>query len=146
MLAVIGFLFSLGLLIYTTAARNTPVIKYALLLYKYCFLSFIRASSPNLLVIFLIGSMFLYSSIWTWTLTNVTAQACYLQSWLLSFGFTIMFSALFAKSWRVYKLSTNKSLRIFKISDTQLVIIILCLLAGDVVSTPIIVPFITAVL
>jgi hypothetical protein len=57
-----------------------------------------------------------------------------------------MFGALFAKSWRVYKLSTNKSLRIFKISDTQLIIILLCLLAGDVVSSIIVMTYLLAMI
>ncbi len=41
---------------------------------------------------------------------------------------------MIAKSWRVYKLSSNKSLQIFKITDAQLVFIILGLLAGNIVS------------
>jgi hypothetical protein len=117
-LALLGIAFSLGLLIYVVVARDTPIIK---------------ASSPNLLIIFLIGSMFLYASIFTWTLSNVTAASCYIQSWILSFGWTIMFGALIAKSWRVYKLSSNNSLQIFKITDAQLVFIILGLLAGNII-------------
>jgi hypothetical protein len=42
--------------------------------------------------------------------------------------------ALFAKSWRVYKLSTNISLQIFKITDLQLVLTVLGLLIGNIVS------------
>jgi hypothetical protein len=45
----------------------------------------------------------------------------------------IMNSALFAKSWRVFRLSSSKSLKIFKITDAQLLYGILIALAGDVV-------------
>lgn len=117
-IALLGNALSIGLLIYVVAARDSPIIK---------------ASSPNLLIIFLIGSMFLYSSIFTWSLSNVTSEACYIQSWLLSLGWTIMFGALFAKSWRVYKLSTNISLQIFKITDLQLVLTVLGLLIGNII-------------
>jgi ABC-type branched-subunit amino acid transport system substrate-binding protein len=117
-LAVLGILLSLGLLIYVAVSRESPIIK---------------ASSPNLLIVFLIGSMFIYASIITWGLSAVSAATCYLQSWLLSFGWTIMFGALFAKSWRIYKLSSNTSLQIFKITDTQLVLIILGLLVGNII-------------
>lgn len=119
-LALFFSLVSVAFIIFTAVKRNSPIIKYGLQL------SFVtgsndhfRASSPNLLFAFLVGSILLYSSLFTWTLTNVTAAGCYLQSWLLSFGFTIMFGyvvhitrqlnltairALFAKSWRVFKL------------------------------------------
>eukprot|EP00029_Vermamoeba_vermiformis_P003667 TRINITY_DN14207_c0_g1_i1.p1 TRINITY_DN14207_c0_g1~~TRINITY_DN14207_c0_g1_i1.p1 ORF type:complete len:770 (-),score=68.29 TRINITY_DN14207_c0_g1_i1:85-2394(-) len=117
-LALFFSLVSVGFIIFTAVKHKTPVIK---------------ASSPNLLFAFLVGSILLYSSLFTWTVTNVTAAGCYLQSWLLSFGFTIMFGALFAKSWRVFKLSSTRSLKIFKITDTQLLIGILLALVGDAI-------------
>lgn len=117
-LALFFSLVSVGFIIFTAVKRKSPIIK---------------ASSPNLLFAFLVGSILLYSSLFTWTLTNVTAAGCYLQSWLLSFGFTTMFGALFAKSWRVLKLSSTRTLKIFKITDTELLISILIALGGDAI-------------
>ncbi|XP_068708409.1 gamma-aminobutyric acid type B receptor subunit 1-like isoform X2 [Montipora foliosa] len=42
------------------------------------------------------------------------SRICKVQAWILSIGFSLAFGSMFTKTWRVYKIYTNKSFRRFR--------------------------------
>lgn len=100
----IGALFSLVLIVLLAIAWKDPII---------------RASSPTFLCSVIIGSLLLYSSNYASLINVITPASCHLQAWLLALGFIVMYGSLFAKSWRVWRLYSNASMTIIRISDLQ---------------------------
>ncbi|RDD39883.1 Gamma-aminobutyric acid type B receptor subunit 2 [Trichoplax sp. H2] len=108
--------------------------------------SFIKISSPRLNNIILVGSVLLYSTVYVLGLTSgdasKTSQAgskfstvCVVKTWLPVFGFTLGFGALFAKTYRVYKIFKNKKLKLslWALTDTHLLGGVCLLLLADIV-------------
>ena len=91
----------------------------------------VRAASPVFLTTILAGSIMLYSVFYTWTLIATTA-VCHLRIWLLGVGFVLMFGALFAKTWRVMRIFTLSDIRVFKITNLQLMAKISILLGIEI--------------
>jgi ABC-type branched-subunit amino acid transport system substrate-binding protein len=79
------------------------------------------AASPLFLLAILVGSILIYSTYFAWLLQAATA-ACYIRYWLLGLGFVMMFGSLFAKTWRVMRIFLQSNIRIFKITNTQLML------------------------
>ncbi|ELU10782.1 hypothetical protein CAPTEDRAFT_200216 [Capitella teleta] len=99
----------------------------------------IRMSSPNLNNVVIIGCTFAYISIIFYGLDSRYAHgdtllaACQLRMILLAFGFSLGFGALFAKTWRVFKIFTNKSAKRVVIHDGHLLGLVGGFLAMDVI-------------
>lgn len=81
------------------------------------------SASPLFLSTILVGSIMLYGSYFTWVLEARTAT-CYLRFWLIGVGFVVMFGALFAKTWRIMRIFTTTDLRIFQITNTNLIAVL----------------------
>lgn len=103
-LAAIASLLSLASVLLVLHYRDTQVV---------------RAAQPAFLIIALVGSVLMYSSIYTW-LYFVTDASCKALPWLLSTGFSLIFSCLASKTWRVYRLFYNSKLRAVSLSQWPL--------------------------
>jgi len=51
-----------------------------------------------------------------------TVDSCYAYPWLLGMGFAIMFGGLFAKTWRLWRLFSTKSLKAQVITNSTVFI------------------------
>lgn len=118
------------------AALTTVAICSSIILIAWTFYHrkhpILHSSSPMFLMIILFGSILLYSSIFAWMLQAATAS-CYLRYWLLCLGFVLTFGSLFAKTWRIMVLFYTNSMSVFKISNSQLLIILGILIAIQVI-------------
>jgi hypothetical protein len=84
----------------------------------------IAAAAPTFLSSILLGTLLLYLSNYASLLNMVTHASCHMSTWLLALGFIITFGSLFAKSWRVWRMYSNKSMAIIRISDFQVMSIL----------------------
>lgn len=96
-----------------------------------------RASTFSFMLLILIGTIISNSTVFVWRLTSNNVITCALTPVLLGMGFVISFGALFIKSWRIHMLFNEKSLKMFKITDLKLLLILLgfmLLVEGVIVS------------
>eukprot|EP01122_Echinamoeba_exundans_P013345 TRINITY_DN5819_c0_g1_i1.p1 TRINITY_DN5819_c0_g1~~TRINITY_DN5819_c0_g1_i1.p1 ORF type:complete len:790 (-),score=104.43 TRINITY_DN5819_c0_g1_i1:170-2539(-) len=84
----------------------------------------IAAAAPTFLSSILLGTILLYLSNFAALMNLTTFPSCHISIWLLCLGFIITFGSLFAKSWRVWRLYSNKSMTVIKISDGQVMSIL----------------------
>jgi gamma-aminobutyric acid type B receptor len=109
--SLIGIAFGVACLIFNVVFRNKKVIKLA---------------SPNLNYIIAVGSIIAYLSIIVISLpTNsiiITDIRCTLGYWLCILGYTIPFSAVLTKLWRVYYIFHNPTTKKRAIKDWHLLI------------------------
>lgn len=87
---------------------------------KYWSHDVIRAASPPFLLVFLAGSLILYLSVLTWPITSVSMSICHLRIWAIGIGFVLLFASLIVKSYRIYRLWSNESVEIVKITNWHL--------------------------
>lgn len=113
---VLSILNSIGWLIYVVYNRQKKEI---------------TANSPIFLVSMLVGSILVYISLFFWTPTHKTNVGCSLHVALLLFGFLLLFGSMVVKTWRVHLLFSQKSLKVFHISNTQVFIFLSILLVVD---------------
>ncbi|CAL8369053.1 unnamed protein product [Arctogadus glacialis] len=93
-----GLLLALGFLIFTLRFRNNRIVKM---------------SSPNLNILTLIGSVLTYSSgflfsvegLWPRGTSTSVIQA---RTWALCVGSTLVFCPLLGKTWRLYRVFTQR--------------------------------------
>jgi len=83
----------------------------------------LRASSPLFCVTFLIGSIAVYMSLFTWMLYQNDAT-CAALPWVLCTGFVLMFGSLLARTWRIFRIFLNPKFSYRKITNTQLVLFV----------------------
>lgn len=95
-----------------------------------------RASTISFMVLILIGTIISNSTVFVWRLTSNNVVTCALTPVMLGMGFVTTFGALFIKSWRIHMLFNEKSLKMFKITDLKLLLILLgfMLVGGAIVS------------
>jgi gamma-aminobutyric acid type B receptor len=79
-----------------------------------------------------VGALLALSVVFIAGLPN-TESLCRTKPWLLSIAFTLLFGALFSKTWRVHMIFNQTTVRVVKISDSQLMWMIAALVAVDVV-------------
>jgi hypothetical protein len=89
-----------------------------------------RARQPIFLLMFLAGSMVLALSLLT--LLGENEGSCMLRVWAVNLGAISMFSPLLPKLWRAYRVLDNRRLRIVIITNTQVTIQVLKIIAVDV--------------
>ena len=111
----------------------------------FAFLSrLVKMMSPNLNVVMLVGALLLYLSNVSYGMAAFLDASdassrlprlvgCRLWAWALPTAFTLLFGALFAKSWRVHRIFSNPCRTNTVIKDNQLLAIVGALLAVDVV-------------
>ncbi|XP_028837117.1 gamma-aminobutyric acid type B receptor subunit 2-like isoform X1 [Denticeps clupeoides] len=98
---------------------------------------FIKMSSPNMNNLIILGGMLSYSSIFFFGLDGsfvseeVFETLCTVRTWILTFGYTLAFGAMFAKTWRVHAIFKNVKLKKTAIRDLRLVAVVGGLLLID---------------
>ncbi|XP_071854123.1 gamma-aminobutyric acid type B receptor subunit 1-like isoform X2 [Apostichopus japonicus] len=99
---------------------------------------FIKMSSPNLNNLILIGGILAYVSMIFFGIDDgiVSEDAliwmCKGHLWTFVASFSIAYGAMFAKTWRVHRIFTNKKLQKMSIKDHRLYVMIGALLAVDI--------------
>lgn len=79
----------------------------------------VRASSPAFLQVLLSGTIIAILSIFPST-GELTDAACTVRTWLFILGFVMAYGACLLKNWRVYRLWSDQSMRIIRISNLHL--------------------------
>ncbi|XP_074645793.1 metabotropic glycine receptor-like [Tubulanus polymorphus] len=95
-----------------------PVIMWFVWAYRE--IKVLKAASPVLLKIILLGAMLLYSPMIV-SYFEPTEITCSLRLWLREIGFSISYGALLLKTWRISMVFRVKSAQRIKISDTDLI-------------------------
>ncbi|XP_069951732.1 metabotropic glutamate receptor-like protein P [Cherax quadricarinatus] len=96
---------------------SLPVI--VVFTWKYSNLKVIRAASPVLLCIIILGACFIYST--TLVLYPIpTIVTCSLRVWLREIGFSLAYGALMLKTWRISVIFRVRSAKAVKITDLDL--------------------------
>lgn len=93
----------------------------------------IVASSPLFLAFMIIGSIIVYIGVLLWMPAHMTNAGCSAHVAFLMAGFMFLFGSMVVKSWRVHMLFSNKTLDVFKISNTQVALFLSALLSVDVI-------------
>lgn len=118
-----------------------PVV--VLFTYKYSELKVVKAASPLLLRIIILGAFFIYSTtIVLYPRPNMLT--CTLRIWLREIGFALSYGALMLKTWRISVIFRVRSAKAVKITDMDLIkrlgiilgIFVLFLLIRTLVSPP----------
>jgi basic membrane protein A and related proteins len=93
----------------------------------------IRFSSPVFLALSLIGAMMMLTSVYPLSTAPPTQDTCIWAPWLLALGFSVFIGGLLAKNWRIYRVFSGAgSLRVTKISNTQLIPFVVACCASNV--------------
>jgi ABC-type branched-subunit amino acid transport system substrate-binding protein len=79
----------------------------------------IRASSPAFLIVVLVGTFMALASIFPST-GIPTVAGCTTRVWLFVYGFVLAYGAILIKNWRIWRLWTEDSFRIIRISNLHL--------------------------
>ncbi|XP_052233278.1 gamma-aminobutyric acid type B receptor subunit 1-like [Dreissena polymorpha] len=108
-LAGIGMMFTLVCFIFNIIYRNNKIVKL---------------SSPNINNVLLLGCFMCYATVFIKTTETDNAAVCEARVFCFCLGFTLTFGSLFSKTWRVYRIFTNKKLLRMTIKDYQLLLII----------------------
>ena len=112
-MSVIGFIFSMCMAVWVFLKKKHPIIKSTQYFFALIYLVGCAGMSIQMVVF----------------LDEATDMMCTLQYWLFNLFFTISFGALFAKTYRVYKVFNNSKLRKvrFTNADTFRVLFTLCM-------------------
>lgn len=93
----------------------------------------IKSSAPAFCCLTLLGGMICISSNYAHSF-HAVAAACAANAWMLTTGFTLMVSALFAKTWRIYKIfQAGNLLQVVRITNRHLYILVGSLVGLDIV-------------
>lgn len=92
----------------------------------------IRAATPLFLVIVLIGVQVFCGFPIAYT-SDASNSSCGLTVWLAVMGFSIMFSPLFIKAFRVYRIFSNRKTMVLKITDMNLLRYLVAIGVFDVI-------------
>ncbi|XP_037067933.1 probable G-protein coupled receptor CG31760 [Pollicipes pollicipes] len=96
---------------------------------KYGEIKVVRAASPTLLRIIILGAFFIYSTtIVTYPEPNVAT--CTIRCWLREIGFSLSYGALMLKTWRISVIFRVRSAKAVKITDLDLLKRLGVLVAG----------------
>jgi hypothetical protein len=115
--AGVGILFCFSTMILFAKWRHRPQI---------------IASSLLFVELIILGAAMIYASIFFWALETTTAM-CNLRYWLAGVGFVLMFSALLTKTWRVWRIFHEHSLKMIKLTNLYLLRIMAVALSIEIV-------------
>ena len=116
--ASLSVLYALALMVGFLVYRKHPVIK---------------AATPNFCLLVASGGLLMLLSVYN-TALYVTSPMCAAQYWLLTLGFSLMFTALFAKTFRVWRIfSSGSKLKQIRITNTDLLFQLGAVLSFDLV-------------
>lgn len=125
---------SSGLKIFMNAFSALAIVAqlvYACLLFRYWDKPVIKASSPRMLILLLVGSVCVLVTVFV--LGDGSEQMCQSIPFLGGCGITVMLSCLLATNFRIDQIFSSTSLRVTKITDNQLLLMIVALLAMELV-------------
>ena len=91
----------------------------------------IIASSLLFVELIILGAAMIYASLFFWVLQTTTAM-CNLRYWLSGVGFVLMFSALLTKTWRVWRIFHEHSLKMMKLTNIYLLRIMAVALSVEI--------------
>eukprot|EP01122_Echinamoeba_exundans_P006361 TRINITY_DN1767_c0_g1_i4.p1 TRINITY_DN1767_c0_g1~~TRINITY_DN1767_c0_g1_i4.p1 ORF type:complete len:809 (+),score=184.95 TRINITY_DN1767_c0_g1_i4:215-2641(+) len=92
----------------------------------------IKAASPPFLLLFLFGSLLLYTGVIMWSLYVPTA-VCNAVAWCLSVGFVVMFGSLFGRTFRILQIIKKSKYAPVKFTNKRLLVFVSLLVAVDVI-------------
>jgi hypothetical protein len=92
----------------------------------------IIASSLLFVELIIAGAILIYASLFFWTLETTTVM-CNLRYWFSGVGFVLMLCALLTKTWRVYRIFRDHSLKLIKLTNSYLLRILAVALAIEIV-------------
>ncbi|XP_052245676.1 gamma-aminobutyric acid type B receptor subunit 1-like [Dreissena polymorpha] len=108
-MAGLGIITSVSFFVFNIVFRHNRIVKL---------------SSPNINNVLLLGCFLCYVTVFIKTTQTNNASLCVARVFCFCLGFTLVFGSLFSKTWRVYRIFTNKQLRRMNIKDYQLLVII----------------------
>ena len=114
------------------AAGITYIIFIALTLLVYRKTKLVKASQPPMMAIILIGQLFSYIRVIIGG-DHPTPTVCMNQFWFGHLAFIFVFGSMTIKTWRVYKIISNNSLKRVKISNWDVMKLIMSLIALGIV-------------
>ena len=92
----------------------------------------LRASSPLIMAISLVGILCMYMSV-IFLVLSPSFHSCAAMGWTLQLGYTLTFAPLVAKSYRIYRIFGRKRLRVLRITDRHLLLFVAVMVAVDAV-------------
>jgi hypothetical protein len=92
----------------------------------------VRASSPNFLLVMIGGCFLLYASVVAYNF--LSEVSCFIWLWFFNIGFVLLFGTLFAKTFRIYRIFSNKKLKPIKFTDKDVGIVLAVLVGVEAVS------------
>ncbi|KAL5007635.1 hypothetical protein ScPMuIL_016441 [Solemya velum] len=93
----------------------------------------VKMSSPNINNILLCGCILAYTTVFLHSPHDDTARLlCKIKTFTFTVGFSLVFGALFSKTWRVHRIFANKKMQKMRIKDSQLFGFIGVLLCVDI--------------
>ncbi len=113
----VGILFCFSMMILFARWRHRPQI---------------IASSLLFVELIILGAAVIYASIFFWALETTTTM-CNLRYWLAGVGFVLMFSALLTKTWRVWRIFHEHSLKMIKLTNGYLLRIMAVALSIEII-------------
>jgi len=101
-------------------------------LMRYMRTAVVRAATPSFSAVIVVGGMLMLLSNFCATLV-VNDAHCAAQVWLLTMGFTTLFSSLFIKTFRVFRIFRSTRIHVLKMKDSELLLALAAFLAVDVI-------------
>lgn len=80
----------------------------------------VKASTPIFCLLVITGGILMLLSNFVTPLNSVTSSLCMSSIWLLTLGFNVMYSALFTKTFRVWRIFQQGKLRVVRITTKDL--------------------------
>lgn len=93
----------------------------------------IRAGSPLFLGAMLLGCLLIYVGLFQAMPSRISTISCVIKPWFLAVGSTFLFGAIFAKTWRIFTLWSNKTVKVFHISDAMVAAVLALAVIPDIV-------------
>ena len=125
-IAVVTFFVVIG------AAGITYIIFIAVTLITHRKTKLVKASQPPMMVIILLGQLFSYIRVIIGA-NHPTPTVCMNQFWFGHLAFIFVFGSMTIKTWRVYKIISNNSLKRVKISNWDVLKLVMSLIALGIV-------------
>ncbi|XP_078368681.1 gamma-aminobutyric acid type B receptor subunit 1-like [Oculina patagonica] len=106
--------------VFSTAASIGIVLGIVFLVFNryYRKYKFIRLSAPLFNDVMVVGCIMCLSTVFLFGLRDFEVPAaamppiCKARAWILNIGFSLAFGGMFIKTWRIYKICTNKRLKV----------------------------------
>ncbi|KAH3804277.1 hypothetical protein DPMN_132561 [Dreissena polymorpha] len=109
-LAGIGIIFTIACFVFNVFWRKHRIVKM---------------SSPNINSILLVGCLLMYVTIVIKTMATTSKTVCAVRLFCFWIGFATLFGSMFSKTWRVYRIFTNKQMKQkLSLRDKHLLVII----------------------